>query len=239
MRYKTSIPLALACCATIATSQTKLPEPVVGTVQPYSYASKTVTNSTRDLLLVDQHVVRRTGASFLQIEFGTVVLSEESILEIEGLRDRETQVFEFDTWDPNVPHSAYFNGDAVRIRLWAGRGATQDRFMIRSLGVGNEAISSPQTICGSADDRTPSSDARVARLIVRRGTNIGVCTGWLISSNRGFATAGTLLRAAAVADHCRVQRAAFVRSREDDPSPSDRPVQLESQVRLPGRWRGG
>lgn len=193
MNRRTHIALALAFAAAPLTAQKIQPIPQVGTVESYSYASRISANTSQELVLVDQHTVRRAGASFLQLEFASVKLSEESVLEIESLVDGEKQTFEFDTWDPTVPHSLYFNGDAVKVSLYAGRGAQGDSFAIKSVAVGNKNIANPLTICGPTDDRRRSTDTRIARILIRRGSSVGVCTAWLISQNNCFATAGHCL----------------------------------------------
>lgn len=170
--------------------------PSIGKVQPLSYATKTYANDQKTSVLVEEKLVRFPGASFLQIGFKDIRLGEGSTLEVISLLDDEKQV-----WTAGILaeqgrealESLYFNGDAVLIRLWAGPRSEGNRFAIANVGVGNQSPpSAPQTICGT-DNRTRWTDGRVARILIKKGTSIGVCTAWLISPVNCLATAGHCL----------------------------------------------
>ncbi|MBK8269643.1 MAG: hypothetical protein IPK83_15630 [Planctomycetes bacterium] len=80
--------------------------------------------------------------------------------------------------------SAYFNGDTVLVELISPPGAGPCRIDIDAALFDGESVE-PRNTCDATDDRIPSNDARVARLLP-----IG-CTGWLIrDANFNFLTAG-------------------------------------------------
>ena len=84
--------------------------------------------------------------------------------------------------------SAYFNGDAVLIELYAFPGTGENRLRVPALPAGVAGVGpGPETICGPVDDRIQSNLAANARLMP-----IG-CTAWIIDlgncANR-FLTAG-------------------------------------------------
>ena len=71
--------------------------------------------------------------------------------------------------------SAYFNGDAVRVELFAARGG-RGRVAVMEVHAGTSDDGGVATICGPSDDRCASSDPRVARIVP-----IG-CTAWLFDN---------------------------------------------------------
>jgi len=79
--------------------------------------------------------------------------------------------------------SAYFNGDAVLVELWAQPGTGDNRLILGPVTAG-PAIG-VATICGATDDRVLSYDNRAAR------TQPTGCTAWVIDDcQHCFLTAG-------------------------------------------------
>ncbi len=168
--------------------------PTVGTVKPFTYSSPNGSNDGPGQILVAEKILRFQKASFLQVEFSKIQLGEGSVLEVESLFDDEKQTWEWNKISEVGMNSYYFNGDTIRIRLFAGPNTKNNSFSIKSIAVGNPIDQLPPlTICGTADNRVRSNDRRVARLLIRKGTSVGVCTGWLISRVNCFATAGHCL----------------------------------------------
>ena len=159
--------LAPALFAGSVAAQTPKAE-VIGEVRPYSFATKRFENKSKDeMQLAAEHVVRVPAASGIQLGFGPMFLSHGSLLEMTSLGDRDRQVFD----DSNSDDFSYwFNGDAVRVRLYLAPGAKKDFFEISSIAVGTSRNSvDPMTYCGT-DNRVRSYDRRVARVVYRRGT---------------------------------------------------------------------
>ncbi len=167
---------------------------VVGKVHPYPYTAGPFVNDQNLTVLAAEKLVRFPKASFLQISFKRIELGEESSLEVISLLDDQKQVWTRESLLAGAGlESYYFNGEAVLIRLWAGPKSRANAFEIQSVAVGNPADQlSILTLCG-ADNRVKSSDPRVARIILKKGTAVGWCTAWLISPVNCFATAGHCL----------------------------------------------
>ena len=165
---------------------------IVGGAEPYRHVF-TQGQGARPLhaALIEDHIVRLKGRAWLSLEFSGVTLGEGSRLEVESLRDGQKQIF---GRNDEVKQTAYFNGDAVRVRLWAGPGTTKNGFTIQRVFANSQQVAGPQTLCG-IDNRLPSGDKRVARILVKfKGSSrIHVCTAFLISEWNCFATAGHCL----------------------------------------------
>ncbi len=194
-------PLAAACAldAPRAQAPSVLLPPVAGRVEAYPYQAGPFTNASAKTTLAAEKLVRFPKASFLQIGFAAIRLSRDSRLEVVSLLDDEKEVWTSRSlMDGQSLESAYFNGEAVLIRLWTAPGSRGDGFAIRDVAVGLPADqSSVLSLCG-ADNRVLWSDKRVARIILKLGTQIGVCTAWLISPVNCFATAGHCLSGASL-----------------------------------------
>jgi len=81
--------------------------------------------------------------------------------------------------------SAYFNGPALDVRLLAPPDSGPYRLVIDDLIAGDPDGDVATTICGAGDDRHPTDDPRVGRILP------AVCTGWIVNDcNRCMFTAG-------------------------------------------------
>ncbi|HHI80634.1 MAG TPA: hypothetical protein ENK02_11720 [Planctomycetes bacterium] len=182
------LPLLLAASPLLA-QNTSIPK--VGTVRAFPFVSPNGINRGTSPVLVTEKVIRFQDASFLQVEFSQIRLQKGSYLEVESLFDDQKQTWTWNRIQEIGMHSYYFNGDSVRIRLFAGPKTEKNFFAIRSVAVGNSTHHLPPlSLCGTIDKRVRSFDRRVARLLIRVGSQVGVCTGWLISPVNCFATAG-------------------------------------------------
>jgi len=144
-----------------------------------------------DLKLVESFQVIQAGADWLRVSFDEVILAGDPLagngaeLRIYSGKDGALQImnaFEVERW---AQTSAYFNGDTVQVEVWAQPGTGTSRVVVDEIEVGVPPAYEARSICGSLDDRNPSSDPRSGRLLP-----IG-CTGWLIQDCAGcFLTAG-------------------------------------------------
>lgn len=134
--------------------------------------------------MVASQVISVPGAPWIQLEFSGANLGRRSRIEMRSLFDGATQTLDADSFRQWGSRSAYFNGDAVEIRLYGGRGDRGARVEVSSVVAGEWGSLSTESLCGS-DNRVASSDPRTARI-----DPIG-CTGWVMSN-------GTLL----TAGHC-------------------------------------
>ena len=181
----------LLALASSAAAQAETPPSVLA---PNTFDTGFVTapqgSETAPLELVDAFTIRQGGADWVRLHFADVQLAGDPLagtggeLRITSHLDGGLQVMnaiEVDRWRST---SAYFNGNAVQVEVWARPGTGDSRVLLESVEAGL-APGSGDSICGSLDDRLPSSDPRAGRLLP-----IG-CTAWLIQDCAGcFLTAG-------------------------------------------------
>ncbi len=131
--------------------------------------------------------VQVEGARWLRLHFDTVELAgsrerrDASFLRLTSMHDGCEQRLDALALRQWRQRSAYFNGDAVLVELVGYPGTGDNRFVLDKTAVG---LPPQETLCG-ADDRVPSDDPRVARLMPAQ------CTGWIVDDACGcFLTAG-------------------------------------------------
>ena len=142
--------------------------------------------------VVFSKVVSVPGSAWLRLEYQGVLLSgspdrgqDGSFLRITSLLDGAVQTQHLRHVGEWNDTSAYFNGDSVLVELLAHQGTGDNRLMIRNAIAGPFAPLGVDTICGPTDDRTRSTDPRVAR------SQPTSCTVWMINDcNHCFLTAG-------------------------------------------------
>ncbi len=115
---------------------------------------------------------------------GNPAMGDGAYIVLTSLADGERQRLDSDTLALWQHASAFFNGDRLRLYLFAFPGTGVSRVVIPAVIAGEPALELPQTICGTVDDRQPVVDERVAR----GGSG---CTAWIINDmNGGFLSAG-------------------------------------------------
>ena len=135
-----------------------------------------------EAILVAGHQVLISGAPWLRLHFGHVNLGARSYLTVTSRQDGATQRLDAGTLAQWYKTSAYFNGDAVDVKLYV---APRDRDIVvelKEVMVGEQVVA-PESQCGPTDDRVPSSHPASGRIV-----SVG-CTGWIIS-NGNHLTAG-------------------------------------------------
>ncbi|MCA8973190.1 MAG: hypothetical protein KDC98_00640, partial [Planctomycetes bacterium] len=124
----------------------------------------------RDFIVLDD------STTWLRLYFSNVNLEKGSYLRIASMLDGEVMTMRQQHMSEWGFSTAYFNGPAVMVELVAGPGTQKNFVEIDKVMAGdiNGGSAMPDTICGSTDDRVPSTDARAGRI-----DPIG-CTGWII-----------------------------------------------------------
>jgi hypothetical protein len=159
---------------------------------PVSYHRDTgfVSNEGTERQVIISFAVMFDAVSSMSLRFEDVVLSgsieagDESILRITSLHDGAVQTMNAVHVQQWANTSAYFNGNIVQVEVIASPGTGENRVIVEGLEVGVPA-SLPETQCGPEDNRVPSSDPRVARLMP-----VG-CTSWMINDcGKCFLSAG-------------------------------------------------
>lgn len=153
-------------------------------------------------------LAKSLDAPWLQVNFGETNLGRTSYVRLTSVSDGAVQNLDADTLAAWHNQSAMFNGDAIKIDLFAAPDDGDVFFEVKSLTVGDwvggvplrssrPTIAqlptadpqrldvthyNPDMVCG-ADDRVASSDQAIGRVMPAG------CTGWVIS-NGAFLTAG-------------------------------------------------
>ncbi len=125
------------------------------------------------------------GAPWIQLQFSGGHLGKNSFVELTSVADDAIQHLDSDQlaqWDNR---SAYFNGDAVEIRLYVGAGDQGVSIDVPEAVVGEWGLPA-KSICGSFDNRVASSEPRTGRI-----DPVG-CTGFVIAGGQQL-TAGHCL----------------------------------------------
>lgn len=193
-----TVPLVVAAAALLTTHYVQAQgDSLPHREQALSIDSGLVQRASSDssaMQLVFSTDVRVPGAAWLRLWFDAVVLPGDSaadgaVIRLTSLEDGATQHLNAQTLAWWSESSAYFNGDAVRVELFAHSNSGPARVAIHQVTVGEDPSYADRSICGPTDDRVLSSDPRTAREILV-GTN-SPCTAWLIDdANRTLLTAG-------------------------------------------------
>ncbi|HYE61794.1 MAG TPA: trypsin-like peptidase domain-containing protein [Phycisphaerales bacterium] len=129
------------------------------------------------------------GAKWVRLKFGEVKLAGDAAangatIRITSKLDGGVQFLNGESLKQWGNTSAYFNGDTVTVELIGFPGTGESRLVIESATAGEGLTYADRTLCGS-DQREPSSDASVARLMPMG------CSAFMINdANRMFLSAG-------------------------------------------------
>ncbi|GAB4383370.1 MAG: hypothetical protein Kow0022_03030 [Phycisphaerales bacterium] len=139
---------------------------------------------------VFEGVVRSDGAMWVRIRFDLIELSGEigdadaSYLLLTSEADGAVQQLYAQHVAQWALRSAYFNGDAIRVELFAAPGTGRSRVRVHSLEVGEPGFLD-RSLCGSTDDRVLDYAPAAARMLP------GYCTAWLVNNRPyGLVSAG-------------------------------------------------
>jgi V8-like Glu-specific endopeptidase len=162
----------------------------------------TATDETRAALTArsaaEPREVRVPQAEWLQIEFGEFNLGATGKLTIEDVGSGQTQTFTQEQLEAWEGQSAIFRSNHLRLSTEVSADEAGEIFYeINQILVGEplegrrpetppggeERSLAEESQCGANDDRQPSTDARVGRIMP-----VG-CTGWIVGENT-FLTAG-------------------------------------------------
>ena len=148
-------------------------------IEAYSLVSGPKKQIQRTAGPVFSETVVIKDAPWMRLLFTEANLGAGSYLQLTSLKDGATQRLNAKTLAQWGNTSAYFNGNAVRVELFAAPGDQNIFVSMNELVVGEYASDAdPETksVCGISDDRTSSNNPAVGRII-----NVG-CTGWIVSN---------------------------------------------------------
>lgn len=166
-------------------------------VQPYFWRSAIHTGAKGAMTqrMAESHHVKAPGAPWLRLSFPSANLGANSYLTITSLQDGATQRLDAEALAQWYNTSAYFNGEAVEVRLYLHPADEAVYFHVGDITVGDWALDpalsksgggQPPEIesqCGTTDDRVPSDHPATGRIV-----SVG-CTGWIIANGK-HVTAG-------------------------------------------------
>ncbi len=134
-----------------------------------------------DVVVWSQFVMLPVGTPWLRLNFHNAQLGRGSLLRITSVLDGQTMTMRREHLAQWGNTSCYFNGSSVLVELVAGPNTQGNLVDIQQVVAGdiNPTVLLPDSICGSQDNRMPSTDARTGRL-----DPIG-CTGWIINYPSG------------------------------------------------------
>ncbi|MBK8098106.1 MAG: hypothetical protein IPK26_13425 [Planctomycetes bacterium] len=167
-----SVPVLLSLLAPLAAQMSPPP----GRFAPVWAQSGTLANTNPvEGVVWSSFVTAPPGSPWLRVYFRDAFLDRGSYLRIVSLRDGDVMTMRQEHLAQWSLSTAYFNGDTVLVELVAGPNTTGNHVTVDRVLAGDPAPRIiPESICGSTDDRIPSTDARVGRL-----DPVG-CTGWII-----------------------------------------------------------
>jgi V8-like Glu-specific endopeptidase len=159
-------------------------------IQTYEFESGTfdgngTLGTTPEEILIG--VIELHSIPWLQLHFSDLNLGNESYIIIKSLYDGHWQKLDAYSMKQWQNYSAFFNGNAVEIRLFLAPTDRQVYINIDEINIGEWFQGDPsESQCGPTDDRTASNQPATARLL-----SVG-CTAWIIPNGK-FATAGHCL----------------------------------------------
>lgn len=152
-----------------------------------------IINLSQNLECIYMELVSEPGADWIRLKFDEIVLGADndlrsSYLRIVSIEDGAVQYLDNISVSQWRYTSAYFNGDAVFIELWAFPESGINSLTMSRAIAGEPARHDPrleETLCTTLDDRVLSSDNRLARVLP------SLCTAWMLDDCEScFVTAG-------------------------------------------------
>lgn len=184
--FRATVLSLLAAAACTATAQDIQPAPIPSRDVAFEVdTGAMMLQRSADERVVYSTIVDVPGASWTRVVFGDVQFASGAYLRITSLHDGFYQKLDLTSIEQWQHTSAYFNGDALFVELVAPAGVEGlARVEITGM-IAGEPRNDLESICGTTDDRLPSSDPRAARVMP-----IG-CSAWLIDDcARCMITAG-------------------------------------------------
>ena len=167
--------------------------PLQYTIQSYHFESQfyngdgTLGTTLSEILI---GVIQLQDIPWMQLHFSKANLGNESYIIIKSLYDDKWQKLDAVSMKQWNNYSAFFNGDAVEIKLFLAQTDRQVFLNIDEINVGEWYQGDPvESQCGPTDDRIASNQPATARLL-----SVG-CTAWIIPNGKmvsaGHCLAGT------------------------------------------------
>jgi hypothetical protein len=154
-------------------------------LEPYVLNSGVFT-ANNETALVYSHIIDAGDVPWVRLMFSDYNLGSNSYLIMTSLKDGGRQRLNANSMQQWQSSSAYFNGNAVKIDLYVVAPDVGVFIQMEEIVVGEWVQGFIESQCGPTDDRLPSNDPAVGRIV-----SIG-CTGWIITNGKNI-TAGHCL----------------------------------------------
>ncbi len=168
------------CCKSAFSQTGEIPSHL----QPYAIDSGIHNGEGTQTKMAFSHKIQfGSDVIWMRIKFSSYFLGSESYIEIRAAKDGETQRLNYKSMSDWYASSAFFNGNELDIQLFVAPSDTGIYFATQEIIVGEpipeELVVS---ICGSSDDRYPTTDEAIGRIYFQVGGNTSYCTGWIMST---------------------------------------------------------
>ena len=179
------VAVAIGLCPWSAQAQTYIPHsyvPVSISIAPPAASSAARTEA--------REVVRVQDATSIRLHFSRWNLEPGSELVIRSLADGAEQRHTHSSLAEWEGTTAFFNGDAVQVTLYAAPSEKKvyvEASQATAIYAADQARDGSESICGTSDDRVPTTDDASGRIVP-----VG-CTGWATSAGV-YLTAGHCIR---------------------------------------------
>jgi hypothetical protein len=137
-----------------------------------------------DTIPVFSDTIRYSGAPWLRINFANTHLGKKSRIVLTSLKDGSTQPLDSTTLWQWRNSSAYFNGDAVALKLYFSEADISTDIEVPSIQVSSLTVGLRQAVSGGALDNCPnginrysSNDPAIGRFMPDTGSKAG--TAWI------------------------------------------------------------
>jgi Trypsin len=186
MTHTSAVRVVFVVCLTVAAAAGQS-VPIVGYHVNTNVGWSTIANGTAAPITSSPIVLTQGSSPWMKLWFANVDLGTASRLRITGAQDEVVQELDAAALAAWSSTSAYFNGDTVIVELIVAPNDAASAF-VSGYDAGFFAPVGEDTICGTSDDRVPSTERRVGRLL--NSSMNALCSGGLVSTNSCYLTAG-------------------------------------------------
>ncbi len=185
-RFSRTIAAALSLGVCLPALGQSHPIAPVGEFVPMRIDSGVLANPGAGPACVFERLVTAPEGAWLRLYFDSASLPEGSFLRVMSLRDGEFQDLSAQTLSQWSMSTAYFNGDAVVLQLFAAGGTASNRVVLEKVATQYAHAGGADAECGicTVDTRTPSSEPHAGRLMP-----VG-CSGSIFCPDGALVSAG-------------------------------------------------
>ncbi len=199
------LPLVWVGCILVAGTAARAQ--TTGHWEPVAIDTGPLGNDGDEPAVVFQQLVQLPPTTpWFRVHFSGAELKKGSAVRVTSMLDGHSQTMNAVHLQQWQSYTAFFNGSDALVELIAGAHTQGNSLQVTQVWAGDPPglAPLPEEICGTADNRVPSDDERVGRIVVNAlaaqcfaGFPCGWCTGWITSE-----PAGSLDKCHLTAGHC-------------------------------------